>query len=145
MLQHSSQGGDALFDQLHVDPLTDDTGGRHQNVLHLAANSLGGGDAHPLGVLLALGGAGVGVAAVDDDGTGLAVFQVLLIHVDRSGLYGVFGEDCRGRALHVGDDEGHILLIGLVGLDAHMDAGGLEALCGADAAIDEVQHMDFLL
>ena len=24
-------------------------------------------------------------------------------------------------------------------------AGGLEALCGADAAIDKVQHMDFLL
>ena len=43
--------------------------------------------------------------------------------------------------VHIGYDEGHVLLAGVAGLDAHVDAGGLETLCGADAAFNKL-HME---
>ena len=47
-----------------VDGLADDAGAGHHKVAGLPAGGGGGGSAHGLGVLMALGAAGVGVAAV---------------------------------------------------------------------------------
>ena len=143
--QRTVQLRHAVLDDLHVEGLADDAGGGHQHVLGLAADGLGRRRAHLLGVLLAVGGAGVGVAAVGDDGPGLSVRQVDLVHMDGRGLHHVFRKHGGRGALHIGDDQGHILLPGGVGLDAHMDAGGLEALGGADAAFHKFQHSSYLV
>ena len=58
------------------------------------------------------------------------------------GLHGVFGVHGGAGAVHIGDDHGHVLLPLRVGLDAHMDAAGPEALGGADAALNKIQHRD---
>ena len=63
-----------------------------------------------------------------------------LVHVDVGGLHGVFRIDGGAGAVHVGHDQRHVLFPGRVGLDAHVDAPGPEALGGAHAAVDEVQH-----
>ena len=135
----------AVLDGLDVDGLADDAGGGHQHVLRLAADGLGRRRAHLLGVLFAVGSAGVGVAAVGDDGPGLPVGQMDLVHMDGGGLHHVFGKHGGGGTVHVGDDEGHVLFPVGVGLDAHMDACGLEALGGAHAAVDQFQHSYYLV
>ena len=76
----------------------------------LQAGGLGGQDAHLLGVLVAVGGAGVGVAGVGHDGLGLPVLQVVHGHIDGGGLHPVHGVHRRRGAGLLRHDEGQVLL-----------------------------------
>ena len=108
----------------------------------------GSGLSHAQGVLHALGGAGVGVAAVDDDALGLAVGQVFLGEDDGVGLYHVLGVGACCGAGNLGEDHSQVLLLRLGGgevvLHAAVNACGLETLGGGDAAGNGV-HMSILL
>ena len=84
-------------------------------LLHQGAHAPG--DVQPVGV------AGVGVAAVADDGAGLSVFQVFLGHQDGRALHQVLGIHPGGGAVRVADDEGQIPF-GLIVPDAAVDAAG---------------------
>ena len=142
-LEKAVQLRHALLDDPHLQRLADDAGGGHQHLLAGTADGLGGGGAHPLRVLLPLGGAGVGVSAVGDDGPDLAVGQVGLCHVDGGRLHHVFGEHGRRPAGHVGDNEGHVLLPRGMGLDPHMEPRRPKAKSGAHAAGNCCTHGQF--
>ena len=129
-----------LLDDRHVQRLTDDAGGGYHHILRPAAQGLACRRADPLRVFLSHGGAGVGVAAVDNGSPGLSVRQMALVHMDVGGLHGVFRIHGGAGAVLVGHDQRHVLFPGRVGLDPHVDAPGPEALGGAHAAGDEVQH-----
>ena len=89
--------------------LTDDTGGSGQNVLRVDAQLL----AHQLtaffGQSHAVGGAGVGVAAVHDDRLCVAVLQVGAVHLDGCAADLVGGVHTGGGAAHVRFDECQIV------------------------------------
>ena len=89
--------------------LTDDTGGSGQNVLRVDAQLL----AHQLtaffGQSHAVGGAGVGVAAVHDDRLCVAVLQVGAVHLDGCAADLVGGVHTGGGTAHVRLDECQIV------------------------------------
>ena len=70
----------------------------------------------------------------------MAVQQMGLIHMDGCGFYHVFRKNGSSGAVRIGNDEGHILFPCGVGLDPHMNTCGLEALGGAHAAVNKIQH-----
>ena len=99
--------------------LADDARGGGQNILGRQIQCL----AHQLTALLgqghAVGGAGIGVAAVDEDGLCIAVFQVGAVHLDGSAADLIGGVNARCRAARP---------------DAAADACGCKTLGRADAA-----------
>ena len=118
-----------------VDRFSDDSGGGDHKVLWLAAGGLGGGSAHGLGVLVAQRAAGIGVAAVGHHTPGGSVLQVVHGDVQGGRLHPVEGIGGSGGTLLLREDQGEVVFIrAAAGLDAAVDAGGHEALCGADAA-----------
>ena len=130
--------GQAGLNGLDVDGLADHAGGTDHKVLRLPA---GGQGAHGLGILMAHGTAGVGVAAVGHHAPGGAVLQVVHSHIDGSRLHPVHGVHSGGGALLVRQNQRQVVLGGAAALlHAAVDAGGLEALSGAHAAVDKVQH-----
>ena len=114
--------------------LTDDTGGSGQNVLRVDAQLL----AHQLtaffGQSHAVGGAGVGVAAVHDDRLCVAVLQVGAVHLDGCAADLVGGVHTGGGAAHVRFDECQIVFFCMVCADAAVHASRCKALGRADAA-----------
>ena len=114
--------------------LADDARGGGQNILGGQIQCL----AHQLTALLgqghAVGGAGIGVAAVDEDGLCIAVFQVGAVHLDGSAADLIGGVNTRCRAAHVRLDEGQIVFLGVARPDAAADACGCKPLGRADAA-----------
>ena len=133
-LQQRIELRNAVLDHIHLQRLSDDAGGGHQHVAAGAADGLGRRVAHPLRIFLPLGSAGIGVAAVTDNGLGLPVGQMGPAHQDRGGLHHVGGKHPRGRAHHIGYDERDILFLYIMGLDPHVDPGSPEPLCSAYAA-----------
>ena len=142
--QSGDQGGNPLLNGLDVQLHTDDAGGADGEVLGPQAGGGSGGLGHPLGVLPALGGAGVGVAAVKNDPPGLVVGQVLLGEDHRVGLDHIAGIRARGSAGDGGEDHGQVLFVrlgcGEVVFDAAVDARGLKSLGGGDTAGDNVHN-----
>ena len=112
----------------------DDTGGSGQNVHGVDVQRL----AHQLTAFLgqrhAVGGAGVGVAAVDHDGLCIAVLQVGTVHLDGCAADLVGGVHTGGGAAHVRLDECQIVFFGMICTDAAMHASRCKALGRADAA-----------
>ena len=116
--------------------LADDAGGGGQNVLCGDAQRL----AHQLTALLGqrhtVGGAGVGVAAVDHDGLCIAVGQVGAVHLDGRAADLVGGVDTGCGAADVGLDECQIVFFTVIRPDAAMDTGRCKTLGRADAALN---------
>ena len=125
--------GNALGEGINGHGLADDAGGGGQDVLFLQAQRPRRQATALVGQVNAVGRAGVGIAAVYQNGLGMAVRQVGLIHRDGRALHLVAGVHTGGRAAHIRHDEGQVLLIG-VGPEAAVYARGLKTLCGADAA-----------
>ena len=134
----------AELDGADIDGLADDAGGADGKVPRFPACSGGRGGAHGLGVFVAAGTAGVGVAAVGHDAPGGAVLQVVHGHVDGGGLYPVQGIHPGGGTLPVREDHGQVVLVrAAAGLHAAVDASGLKALGGAHAAGNLIEHFCF--
>ncbi|MPN16822.1 hypothetical protein SDC9_164169 [bioreactor metagenome] len=134
-----------ILNDLHRQGLADDPRGGNQYVIRRNAQRLCHGGALRLGVFLALGRAGVGIAAVGDDRPGLAVGQMGFVDVDGGRLDHVLCKYRRRRAIHVGNDQSHVLFPCRVGLDAHVKSGCLKALCGADAAVNKFHCIPSLI
>ena len=131
----ASRRGHPGLDGGDVDGLADDACRGHGKVLGGPAGGLGGGQTHGLGVLVAHGTAGVGVAAVCYHAPGYPVLQVVHGDVQGGRLHPVEGIGGSGGTLLLREDQGEVVFIrAAAGLDAAVDAGGHEALCGADAA-----------
>src|SRR5699024_7055497 len=95
----------------------DDAGGGGQDVPGRDSQGLAGQAAAFLSQVHPVGGAGVGVAAVDQDGLGIAVGQVGPVHLDGCAADLVGGVDPRRRAADVGLDESQVIL-GVVAANA---------------------------
>ncbi len=130
----------AVLDHLDIQRLSNHAGRRHQHVLRSAANDRRCGLAHPPGVLLAAGCAGVGVAAVGNDRPGPAVRQMGFRDVDGRGLYDVLRKHSRRRAVRIGYDQRHVFFIHIVGLHAHMEPRRPKALGRAHSSGNLFQH-----
>ena len=138
------------FDQLrdpgcdgrNVERLADHAGRRDHNVGRANMQRLPQKFAHLLGDCNAVGVAGVGVAAVADDGLRLAIGKMLLRHDERRALdqIGRIDGGCAGR--DAGIDQREIALRFILP-DAAVDAGGRKACRGAHAACD-LFHLWFL-
>ena len=113
--------------------MADDAGGGRQHVVRADAQLLGDDVAGVLSQLHAVGRAGVGVAAVHNDGLCIAVLQVLAVHRDGCAVDLVGGIAARARAADVRLDQRQIEL-GMVMADAAMYARRGEALRRTDAA-----------
>ena len=136
------RGGSQLFRRRRDAPgkgvddhgLTDDAGRGGQNILFVNVQRL----AHQSAALLcqrhAVGGAGVGVAAVDHNGLCVAIGQMGAVHLDGRTADLVGGVHARSRAAHLGLDERQIIFFAVICPDAAMDTGGGKALGRADAA-----------
>ena len=120
------QGRDGPLYAVQGQRFADDAGGGRQEQ--------GGGDGQQAGGGLGGGrgrgqsgvaGAGIGIAAVRQDGLGLAPAQPLLAEEDRCGLHFVGGKDPRGDGRLVRHDEGQIQAAGL--FDRSFDRGGFES------------------
>ena len=114
--------------------LADNAGRRGQDILRVDVQRL----AHQLTAFLrqchAVGGAGVGVAAVDHDGLCIAVRQVGAVYLDGCAADLVGGVNTGGGAADVGLDERQIVLFTVICPDAAMDTGCCKTLGRADAA-----------
>lgn len=114
--------------------LADNAGRRGQDILCVDVQRL----AHQLTAFLrqchAVGGAGVGVAAVDHDGLCIAVRQVGAVYLDGCAADLVGGVNTGGSAADVGLDERQIVLFTVICPDAAMDTGCCKTLGRADAA-----------
>ena len=107
--------------------LADDTGRGHNDVRGQQAQSLGRQGTSLLSNLQAVGSAGVGVAAVADDGLGMAVDQMVFGHHNGGTLDLVLGVDARGRTHGIADNHRQIGFC-LILPDAAPDAAGPESL-----------------
>ena len=114
--------------------LADNAGRRGQDILCIDVQRL----AHQLTAFLrqchAVGGAGVGIAAVDHDGLCIAVRQVGTVYLDGCAADLIGGVNTGGGAADVGLDERQIVLFTVICPDAAMDPGCCKTLGRADAA-----------
>ena len=117
--------------QLHG--LADDAGGGGQHVVGIDAQSLGHQVTGILCQLDAVRRAGVGVAAVDHNGLGVAVLQVFPVHRDGGTVHLVGGVAAGARTAHVRLDQRQVQL-GMVMPDAAVYPRGGKTFGGADAA-----------
>ena len=127
--------GDALGERLQTHRLTDDPCGGRQNVVFVNAQRVGDQLAGVLRQFQTAGCAGVGVAAVDQNGAGVAVLQVGAVHLDGCAVDLVGGVAARPGAADIGDDQRQIALC-VVMPDAAMHPGGRKPLGRTDAARD---------
>ena len=132
---------DALGERLNAHGLPDNAGGGGQHIRGGNAQLLGHNLAGILGQLHAVGGAGVGVAAVHNDGLCIAVLQVLTVHRDGCAVDLVGGIAARARAAHRCLDKCQILF-SVVVADAAMHTRCIKPLRRTDAAGNrfEVAH-----
>ena len=124
--------------------LADDTGGGGQHILGGDVQRLAHQPTALLGQSHAVGGAGVGVAAVDHDSLCIAVGQVGAVHLDGCAADLVGGVNTGGGAADVGLDERQIVFFAVICPDAAMDTGCCKTLGRADAARNFlILHNDF--
>ena len=127
-------GRDAPGKRVDDHGLADDTGGSGQNVLGVDVQRL----AHQLTAFLgqrhAVGGAGVGVAAVHHDGLCIAVGQMGAVHLDGCAADLIGGVHTGSGTAHIGLDECQIVFFGMICTDAAMHASRCKTLGRADAA-----------
>ena len=131
--QRGGQPGHGGGDGGDVQLLADDAGGGHHHVFRGDAQRRAGQAAHLLGHLDAVGVAGVGVAAVADDGLSHAVLKVSLGDGQGRALDQVGGVDAGRRRRYLGVNQRQVALF-LVLADAAVNARGGKALRGTDAA-----------
>ena len=136
--QFRDSGGDGR----DVERLADHTGRSYYNVGRLDVQGLSQKTAHLLCNFDAVGVAGVGVAAVADDGLRLAIGKMLLRHDERRALDQIGRINGGGAGRDAGIDQREIALCFILP-DAAVDTGGRKACCGADAARD-LFHLWFL-
>src|SRR5207244_7904479 len=96
-----------------------------------------GGHLDGVGISLAAG-AGVGVAAVREDGPALAAAYPLAVYQDRRGHHLVESENTRDRRFPLGDDQREVRDVSL--LDAGGHAGGQDPGHGGDPPWEERLH-----
>ena len=131
---------DALEHLVDRKSLADDAGGADEHFVLAEAEQLFRLALNGAGVFDALlAGGGVGVAGVDDDGAGLALFQDLAVKDDRSGAELVRGEAGRAGAGQVGVENSDVGLLVLALFDGGVDRAGGEALRRGNAALDLFQ------
>ena len=107
--------------------------GRDDDVLGRDPQLRGSQDAHGLRFLLAVGVAGVGVAAVDDDRLRPPVGEMPARDRDGRALHEVLGIDCGRGAWRVSLDEREVALL-LILADAAVDARRRKTAGGGHAA-----------
>ena len=127
-------GRDAAGKGVNDHGLPDDAGGSGQNVLCRNVQRLADQLAARFGQRHAVGGAGVGVAAVHEDGLCIAVGQVGAVHLDGCAADFICGIHTGRCAADVRLDQRQIVFFIVVGTDAAMDARRRETLGRADAA-----------
>ena len=131
---------DALKHLVDRKSLADDAGGADEHFVLAEAEQLFRLALNGAGVFDALlAGGGVGVAGVDDDGAGLALFQDLAVKDDRSCAELVRGEAGRAGAGQVGVENSDVGLLVLALFDGGVDRAGGEALRRGNAALDLFQ------
>ena len=131
---------DALKHLVDRKSLADDAGGADEHFVLAEAEQLFRLALNGAGVFDALlAGGGVGVAGVDDDGAGLALFQDLAVKDDRSCAELVRGEAGRAGAGQVGVENSDVGLLVLALFDGGVDRTGGEALRRGNAALDLFQ------
>ena len=128
--------GHALFNGLDGENLSNHAGRSYNDIRRVQPQGLSGNLAHPPGFFLAVGIAGVGVAAVAHHGLSDAVLQIALCHQDRRALNFIEGIDPSGRTGLFTENQGQIRL-GFIAPDAAVDTGRGETLCGGNAAFDK--------
>ena len=132
-----------LLDALDVQALADHTGGCNGNIGFGYAEQLGRCLRHTASVLHAVRCTGVRVARIGDDRACYAVLEVLHGNIQRSRLDAVHRVGgSRGAFAFAENDCG--IVIRAAFLDAAAHAARLEALCGTNAAFDNL-HNCFLL
>ena len=132
-----------LLDALDVQALADNTGGCNGNVGFGYAEQLCGCLRHAAGVLHAVRRTGVRVARIGNDGACYTVLEMLHRDIQRRSLDTVHRvSSSRGAFAFAENDRG--IIIGSAFLDAAAHAARLEALCGTNAAFDNL-HNCFLL
>ena len=133
--------GDAPGKRLDAHLLPDDTGGGGQHILGADAECLGHKAAGIPRKLQAVRRAGVGVAAVHNDGLRVAVRKMLTVNRDGCAVDLVGGIAARARAAHRCLDKCQILF-GVVVADAAMHTRCIKALRRTDTAGNrfEVAH-----
>ena len=127
-------GGDAAGKRINDHRLADDAGGGGQNIRSGDVQRLAHQRTARFGQCHTVGGAGVGVAAVDKDGLCIAVLQVGTVHLDGRTADLVGGVDTGGRAADFCFDERQIVFFVVVGPDAAMDTGRCKSSGRTDAA-----------
>ena len=131
---------DALKHLVDRKSLADDAGGADEHFVLAEAEQLFRLALNGAGVFDALlAGGGVGIAGVDDDGAGLALFQDLAVKDDRSCAELVRGEAGRAGAGQVGVENSDVGLLVLALFDGGVDRAGGEALRRGNAALDLFQ------
>ena len=135
----------AVLDRLDRQHLTDYPRGRDDHIVRGDAERVPGDLAHPAGLLFAVGVAGVGVAAVADDGLRRAILKVLARHLNRRALDEVLRIDGGGRTGLLAEDHGEIGLTFILA-DPAVDPGGRKPGRSGHAAINICEfHLRFLL
>ena len=125
-METGDQGRDGVLDAVQGQWLADDAGGGRQEQGFGHCQQLGGGLGGGRGRgQPGVAGAGIGIAAVHQDGLGLAPAQPLAAEEDRCGLHFVGGEDPRGGGRLVRHNKGQIQTAGL--FDRGFDRGGAES------------------
>ena len=137
--------GDALGKRLNAHGLADNARGGGEHVVGADAQLFRDDIAGVFRQLHAARGAGVGVAAIDDDRLGIAVLQMLAIHRDGSAVNLVGSVAACARAADIRLDKRQVEL-GMVMADAAMHARRRKSQRRTDAAGDgfKVAHNMYL-
>ena len=137
--------GDALGKRLNAHGLADNARGGGEHVVGADAQLFRDDIAGVFCQLHAARGAGVGVAAIDDDCLGVAVLQMLAVHRDGCAVNLVGGVAACARAADIRLDKRQVEL-GMVMADAAMHARCGKSLRRTDAAGDgfKVAHNMYL-
>ena len=130
-----NQHGQAGCDGLNGKRLADDAGGSNDHVLFRDAQRLGGKRAGFFCDFYAVGVAGIGVAAVADDGLGLAVRHMLSGDGDGGAEHFILRIGAGNGAFGLAVNERQILFAAVF-TDAAVYACGLEPFGSAHAAFD---------
>ena len=128
-----------LLDALDVQALADNTGGCNGNVGFRNAEQLGRCLCHAAGVLHAVRRTGVRVARIGNDGACYTVLEMLHGNVQRSRLNAIHRvSGSRGAFAFAENDRG--IVIRAAFLDAAAHTARLKALCGTNAAFDNLHN-----
>jgi len=96
-------------DRIQIETLADHTRRPGQNLLDRAAQLRCREVSHGLGIPVAsLADAGIGIAAVDDDGTGQATFDHIHRPLQRMTLDDISGENTRRHCRNFTDHQGQV-------------------------------------